>query len=64
LFENLIIAEAIKKSLHKGKELSFYFWQNKTGHEVDLVFDYSNKPSGAEIKSGKTFQDDFLKNIE
>jgi len=64
LFENLIIAEAIKKSFHNGKDPSFYFWQNKTGHEVDLVFDSTHETAGAEIKSGKTFQVDFLKNLE
>jgi predicted AAA+ superfamily ATPase len=64
LFENLIIAEIIKKSFHNGKEPSVYFWQNKTGHEVDIVFDTIPEPAGAEIKSGKTFQPEFLKNLE
>jgi uncharacterized protein len=64
LFENLIIAETIKKYLNNGKEPPVYFWQNKTGHEVDLVFDSADEPSGAEIKSGKTFQVAFMKNLE
>ncbi len=64
LFENLIIAEILKKSFHHGEDPSVYFWQNKTGLEIDLVFDKIPEPSGAEIKSGKTFQPEFLKNLE
>lgn len=64
LFENFIVSEVIKKSLNNGKDPSVYFWQNKTGHEVDLVFDSVSDPAGAEIKSGKTFQAEFIKNLE
>jgi hypothetical protein len=64
LFENLIIAETLKKYHNNGKEPPVYFWQNKTGHEVDMVFDSVDEPSGAEIKSGKTFQVEFMKNLE
>ncbi len=64
LFENFIVSEVIKKSLNNGKDPSVYFWQNKTGHEVDLVFDSVTEPAAAEIKSGRTFQVEFMKNLE
>jgi predicted AAA+ superfamily ATPase len=54
----------VKESYHIGKDPSIYFWQNKTGQEVDIVFDAIPDPVGAEIKSGKTFQTEFLKNLE
>lgn len=64
LFENLIIAETVKKSYHIGKDPSIYFWQNKTGHEVDIIFDMVPVPVAADIKSGRTFQTGFMKSLE
>ena len=37
IFENLVVADLFKTSLHRGDEPSFYFWRTASGNEVDLV---------------------------
>lgn len=64
LFENLIITDLIKSRLHKGVNPRFYFWQNKTKQEIDLIID---TPEGAvpyEIKSGMTMNDNYFTNLK
>lgn len=63
LFENMIIADLYKQLSHQQKQLSLYFWRDKTGHEVDVIYDKGERLIPFEIKSGATFQDDFLKNL-
>lgn len=63
LFENMIIAEIVKKYTNSGLPQSMYFWRDSTGHEIDCVLETADKLSILEIKSSSTFHDDFLKNI-
>ena len=64
IFENWVIAEYMKKFYNQGKEAPLYFWRDQHGHEVDLVIDEGLYLDLIEIKSGQTFQKDFLKNIK
>lgn len=64
LFENLIIAEIFKYQFHSGASPLVYFWRESNGLEVDLIFDHGvGGVVAIEIKSGQTFQPDFLKNL-
>jgi hypothetical protein len=54
LFENLIIAEAVKAFTHHRIKPPMYFWRDRTGHEVDLLLDDGGKLFPVEIKSGQT----------
>jgi len=63
LFENLVINEFIKKSLHIGKEPELTFWRDSTGTEVDLLTVDDGKKNAWEIKSGSTFSFDYFKGI-
>lgn len=63
LFENLIISEYIKQSFHSAQLPQAYFWRNKTGHEIDLLIETAGQPVPIEIKSGKTINQDFFKNL-
>jgi predicted AAA+ superfamily ATPase len=49
---------------NQGKEAPLYYWRDQHGHEVDLVIDEGIFLDLIEIKSGETFQKDFLKNIK
>jgi len=49
---------------NKGKEAPLYFWRDQHGHEVDMAIDQGTHLDLIEIKSGQTFQKDFVKNIE
>ena len=63
LFENLIITDLIKSRLHKGINPKFYYWQNKTKQEVDLIIDKPEGPVAYEIKSGMTMNDNYFTNL-
>jgi hypothetical protein len=63
LFENWIIAEYMKSRFNQGLPVNAYFWRDKTGHEIDLLVTSDNKLTAIEIKSGKTFNSDFIKNL-
>lgn len=64
LFENLIITDLIKSGLHKGVNPKFYYWQNKTKQEIDLIIDKPDGPVAYEIKSGMTINDNYLTNLK
>ena len=63
LFENLVIAEAYKSRINAGLEPNMYFYRDRHQNEIDLLY-----PSGpgfipVEIKSSRTYRDEFLKGI-
>lgn len=65
LFENLIIAEIVKHQFHSGVKPSVYFWRESNGIEIDLILDQgAGGVAAIEIKSGQTFQSDFLRNLQ
>jgi uncharacterized protein len=63
LYENLVILELLKGRLNLGLPTNFYFWRDKTGHEIDLVAEWGGVIKAIEIKSSSTFQPDFIKNL-
>jgi hypothetical protein len=64
LFENLIVNEFIKNRFHNGLMPRFYFWQNKTRQEIDLIVDTADSPIPFEIKSGMTMQENYFSNLK
>ena len=63
VFETFIISELIKYKHHLASSAEFYYWRDKTGREIDLIIEKENRAIPIEIKSGKTIQDYFFKNI-
>jgi predicted AAA+ superfamily ATPase len=64
LIENLVILELMKERLNKGLDPQLYYFRDTHGHEVDVIFQSGRKLVPIEIKASKTFNKDFLKNIE
>lgn len=65
LFESFIITEVLKWYYNHGKVPSVYFWQDKTGHEIDCVIDEgSNILIPIEIKAGRTASPRFFEGLE
>ncbi len=64
IFENWVISERIKSSFNRGEEHPFYYWRDTKGHEVDLVADSGETLYPVEIKSSRTFNADFIKNLK
>ena len=63
LFENLVIAECLKQRMAKGLDKSISYWRDNKGVEIDLVLQTSREVLPIEIKSAKTFANDFVRNI-
>ena len=63
LFENLVVVEALKSRVHRGKDSGLYFFRDHNGNEVDLLYPEKDGMLAVEIKSARTFQPHFLKGI-
>ena len=66
LFENLVIAELLRDSLHGGRDRDFWFYRDNSGGEIDLiVHDKSARHvSFLEIKSGRTAKVEWAERLE
>jgi hypothetical protein len=63
LFENLVIAELLKFRLNHGQQTNLYFWRDKSGHEIDCIYEMVDKLLPIEIKSSKSLSNDYFKNL-
>ncbi|MCK4408210.1 MAG: ATP-binding protein [Bacteroidales bacterium] len=64
LFENFILVEIIKTRLNNGLLTDIYFWRDNKGNEADAIIENNNTMYPIEIKSGRTFNPDFFKNLK
>lgn len=63
LYESLVVTEMVKKRTNKGEPVNLYYWRDKTGHEIDLIVDKGDVLIPIEIKSGKTINNEYFKNL-
>lgn len=63
LFENLVVAEAMKARLNRGSRPHLYFFRDNNGNEVDLLYQKGRELVPVEIKASRTWNPDFLKGI-
>lgn len=63
IFENFLISEALKKSANEYAHRKFFYLRDKTGQEVDLIYEDEGKLNLVEIKSGQTYQSEMSKNL-
>jgi len=63
LFENMVIAEMLKYRYNDGKQSNLFFWRDSKGKEIDCLIEEANKLIPVEIKSGRTFNPDFLSGL-
>lgn len=61
LFENMVVVEALKARLNRGKESNLYFFRDNNGLEADLLLMEHNTLIPVEIKASMTFSPDFTK---
>lgn len=64
IFESFITSEFIKNALNDGRNPDLYFWRDSTGHEVDLILEQGSITIPIELKSGQTFNSDYLKGLK
>ncbi|GBU21595.1 ATPase AAA [Fibrobacteres bacterium R8-0-B4] len=63
LFENLVVAEALKAACNRERDASMFYYRNREGFEVDLILSRENSMVPIEIKSSPTFNASFANNI-
>lgn len=64
LFENLVIAECLKNRFNQAKLSNLYFFRDRTGNEVDMIFEYAQHLVPVEIKVSETMNMDYLKGLK
>lgn len=64
LFENMMIAEYIKRMHHKNEVQDCWFWRDSAGHEVDLVVQNGLTLDLVEFKSTQTIMSDLFKGLQ
>lgn len=64
LFENMVIAEALKYRYHHGKRSNLYFYRDSKGNEVDLLFVSGSDVFPVEIKAGMTITRDYFNGLK
>ncbi|MBL7889004.1 MAG: ATP-binding protein [Bacteroidia bacterium] len=64
IFESMVVAEMIKKRTNKGLPVNLFYWRDKLGREIDLLVDNEDELIPIEIKSGKTVNSEYFKNID
>jgi predicted AAA+ superfamily ATPase len=60
----MVVTELIKKRTNAGLPINLFYWRDKTGHEIDIIIDNAGKLIPIEIKSGKTINTEFFKNMD
>jgi len=63
LFETWAVTEALKWRATRGDAQPVYFWRDNIGNEVDLLLEQNGSITLVEVKSGQTFQSDWLRSL-
>jgi len=63
LFENMMIAEFVKRIHHKYTFQDVWFWRDSAGYEVDFVIQDGQKLHIVEMKAGQTVMPDMFNGL-
>jgi len=63
LFETWVVNEALKWRAIQGNGQPLYFWRDNIGNEIDLLLEEGEEQTLVEIKSGQTFQAEWLRGL-
>ena len=61
LFENMVIADIMKRRSHEGQSTEMMFYRDSNGNEIDLIVPSGQSLEGYEIKSSSTYNSSFEK---
>lgn len=64
LFESFVLSEFLKCSWNRGKRPHIWFWQDRSGHEIDCIVERGQDLVPVEIKSSTTANPIFLRNLD
>ena len=63
LFENLVVADALKQRANAGRTPNLWFMRTEDGFEIDLILQRGRTLKPMEIKSAMTWHDSFARNL-
>jgi predicted AAA+ superfamily ATPase len=63
LFENYVINEYIKQNYHRNLMLDYWFWRDAVGHEIDFIWQDSEKLNLVEIKATQTIMPEMFSGL-
>lgn len=61
LFENMVIADILKRRANEGRNTELMFYRDSNGNEIDLLVPVGQNLEGYEIKSSSTYNGAFEK---
>jgi len=64
LFENMVVAEALKNCRNRGKNAELYYFRSRSGLEIDLIVKIREDIIPIEIKCGASYCSTHGRNIE
>ena len=64
VFENYIVAEALKRDKHLNLRSNFYYYRTSHGVEIDLIIERTDSREFVEIKKSSTFRPRMIKALE
>ena len=64
LFETWVVSELLKARFNRALGSNLFFWQDRAGHEVDILVEQGATLIPVEVKSGQTVVPDFFANLE
>lgn len=63
LFETWVVTEALKWRASRGDRQPLYYWRDNIGNEIDLLLEQGDGFTLVEVKSGRTFQPEWQRNL-
>ncbi|MDE6342374.1 MAG: ATP-binding protein [Muribaculaceae bacterium] len=63
VFENLAVIELLKERMNMGKLPNLFFYRENSGREVDIIRSSGEGLEAFEVKSARTFNKSFVKNL-
>ncbi|MBD3242072.1 MAG: DUF4143 domain-containing protein, partial [Chitinivibrionales bacterium] len=64
LFECAMMSELLKVRYNRARRPNYYFWRDKTGHEIDCLVENADHLQPIEFKSGRTLTEDSFKGLD
>ena len=64
LFETLVVGEALKWQAAFSHGQPVYYWRDNIGNEIDVLIEQGDSLTLVEVKSGQTFQSEWLRSLD
>ena len=61
IFETFVVCEMRKRALNSGEVPRLYYWRDNAKLEIDLITEENDGPHPIEIKSGRTYRNEWSK---